>query len=203
MTQNIRESIQGISRLVIRLGYEITQNHPEIAEEFRGGQSHADIGDILLNNGFSHVRSRAVRTNSVRQAFIGNDNPDLGPTYEPLIPREEYDEIVAAHTAQSGRDSDKVCRKKGTGLYSSDIDRTAQAKNGAISRYQVPWGIEETSDLLSYAKTYRQSPKRADAARLKLEINAKYHKGVPVRTINAITSKLEREKARQKKKSTQ
>jgi len=95
-------------KLEVKWGYELQREHPEIVDDYRGGMT---ITEIVVK--YNLTRRGNYVEESVRRALsLGNDNENLGVVYEPLLSREESEEIAKEHKSDSAKKTNKKLTKR-------------------------------------------------------------------------------------------
>ena len=89
---------------IIELGYDLTVEHPEIADKYREGKNLLEIAESIRDNGFRDY-SRADLESAVRYSLRGNHRKDLGTTFMGLMLRGEYDKIARGESREEEEDS--------------------------------------------------------------------------------------------------
>ncbi len=203
-------------RYSVRLGRLLQEILPEIALEFRSGQS-------LLEIAISHELQKRFRISKptaiegVRLALVGYQSTfrfvEDAP-YDGLIPEDEYATLAKEHHSQNARKIDGQMKEKGRGIYAIPLEqRVSNGKKGAkaqphnrlyeqtpeehrkhgrlgaeASGYTV-WSDEERLSALNMATLPGDVYRRGSriaCGRIAHELNIQYHGGNQIRTPRAV-----------------
>jgi len=121
----------GAIRHSVRIGSLLVNDHPEIAELYRGGMSYSEIAENLDVKVKYGIPSDRVSRNSIRYAITGHTGSFGTGPYDGLIQNlDELAELEHEHRAENGRKT----AAEGTGIhgYNPETGLSYRAEGGKI-----------------------------------------------------------------------
>ena len=156
----------------VRIGKQLVNDHPEIAELYRGGMTHPGIAEILDVKGNYGISSDIVAVTSIYHAIKGHAGGFGTESYDGLI--SDLDELAGLeheHRANGGRKSaelglgihaqtpeqrleygiigGRIATELGLGIHGLTPEQKSEygiigGRIATLARGQTPWGEEET-----------------------------------------------------------
>ncbi len=173
------------------LGTQLAQTRPNLADRFRAGESHVQIGRSLEELADFSVDVQRVAVQTAMRILI----PDA----------DEREALWRAHVVETNR---RMIHQR-VGIYGlGQADRRAAGNLAALANGKMPWEDERRdpiTGLLSEAKfclllaadpNYQRSKPpylgKPDAAKIAARLNDVFHEGKEVRDAAAVRSQMHR-----------
>ena len=187
----------------VRIGKQLVNDHPEIAELYRGGMTHPGIAEILDVKGNYGISSDIVAVTSIYHAIKGHAGGFGTESYDGLI--SDLDELAGLeyeHYAKNGRKAAELGlgihgRNPETGeRYVVESGKKAAELGLGIHSLQTSWSKEETeyAHLLSLEPEFQHQKGphkgKGDYKTIAQVLNEDYHNGEDVRNANAVRVNL-------------
>lgn len=187
----------GVIVRAIILGNELTETHPQIAEDYRSGLTQKMIAE----------KHRIKNKTAIHFALNGYDGSFLlakrMDSYPGLIAdKEELERLARKHSKDALMVSGQEQKKMKIGIHAQT--REEKIKNGrdsARAKGLVPFSDKEYKFIFEMGqKNEFKRGKITDAKKLAAATNKKFHRGRQVRTRRTVTKALRRAKAYKAKK---
>lgn len=198
-----RSQIGGIAK-AIDLGKRIQELFPEIAEDYRNGNSLLDIVNKYgIQEEFGIKEATAKKSVSFALRGYGGEFKFFfsnKPVYTGLIDSSELLEIAKIHGVDSGKKLGgkygskigELTFKNKTGIHSqTNKEKSNSGKKGLVSQGKTPWTDEElkTAYEMSFNPSYRRGI-RVNTGKIAEEINSWFHNRNQIRTSFSVTRAL-------------
>ena len=207
------EQISAIKRS-IEIGSLLVNDHPEIAELYRGGMTYSGIAARLDVKREYDISSDKVAVTSIYHAITGHAGGFGTESYDGLISDlDELTRLEHEHYAEYGRMGGRKSAELGKGIHAINpetgeryvveggrIGGRISGRKTALARGQTLWREEETgyAHLLSLEPEFQHqkgpNKGKGDYKTIAQVLNEDYHNGEDVRSPGTVRSSLSKYK---------